>query len=102
METFTFELYLFIHKHFNSCLFMFSESNFNQIFRDLMGHSFGSVGRAVISDTRGPQFESSHRQIWLNIYCELIVKVYLGLARNFDFIPIFFDRSTFILEIGQS
>ena len=27
-----------------------------------MGSGCGSVGRAVASDTRGPQFESSHRQ----------------------------------------
>ena len=27
----------------------------------------GSVGRAVASDTRGPRFESSHRQNLLNI-----------------------------------
>ena len=26
------------------------------------GSGCGSVGRAVASDTRGPQFESSHRQ----------------------------------------
>ena len=28
-----------------------------------MGSGCGSVGRAVASDTRGPQFESSHRKI---------------------------------------
>ena len=32
----------------------------------------GSVGRAVASDSRGPQFESSHWQKFiLNIYCQL-------------------------------
>ena len=31
-----------------------------------MGSGCGSVGRAVASDTRGPQFESSHRQLLLN------------------------------------
>ena len=32
----------------------------------------GSVGRAVASDSRGPRFESSHRQKFiLNIYCQL-------------------------------
>ena len=32
----------------------------------------GSVGRAVASDSRGPQFESSHRQKFiLNIYSQL-------------------------------
>ena len=34
-----------------------------------------SVGRAVASDSRGPRFESSHRQkIILNIYCQLYWK----------------------------
>ena len=31
------------------------------------GSGCGSVGRVVASDTRGPQFESSHRQNLLNI-----------------------------------
>ena len=31
------------------------------------GSGCGSVGRAVASDTRGPRFESSHRQNLLNI-----------------------------------
>ena len=30
-------------------------------------------GRAVASDTRGPRFESSHRQLLLNIYLLLTV-----------------------------
>ena len=36
-----------------------------------MGSNCGSVGRAVASDTRGPQFESSHRQkiIYILNYC---------------------------------
>ena len=32
-----------------------------------MGIGCGSVGRAVASDTRGVQFESSHRQKFINI-----------------------------------
>ena len=32
-----------------------------------LGSGCGSVGRAVTSDTRGPRFESSHRQNLLNI-----------------------------------
>ena len=32
-----------------------------------LGSGCGSVGRAVASDTRGPRFESSHRQNLLNI-----------------------------------
>ena len=31
------------------------------------GSGCGSVGRAVASDTRGPRFESSHRQKFINI-----------------------------------
>ena len=30
-----------------------------------LGSGCGAVGRAVASDTRGPQFESSH---WQNLY----------------------------------
>ena len=37
-----------------------------------LGSGCGSVGRAVASDTRGPRFESSHRQKFIsNIYCQL-------------------------------
>ena len=32
-----------------------------------MGSGCGSVGRAVAFDTRGPRFESSHRQKFINI-----------------------------------
>ena len=36
-----------------------------------LGSGCGSVGRAVASDTRGPQFEFSHRQDYsMNIYCQ--------------------------------
>ena len=36
------------------------------------GSGCGSVGRAVTSNSRGPRFESSHRQKYkLNIYCQL-------------------------------
>ena len=31
------------------------------------GSGCGSVGRAVVSDTRGPRFESSHQQKFINI-----------------------------------
>ena len=37
------------------------------------GSGCGAVGRAVASDTRGPRFESSHRQLLLNIYLLLTV-----------------------------
>ena len=38
-----------------------------------MGSGCGAVGRAVAYDTRGPGFESSHRQLLLNIYLLLTV-----------------------------
>ena len=33
-----------------------------------LGSGCGSVGRAAASNTRGPGFESSHRQNLLNVY----------------------------------
>ena len=40
---------------------------------ECLGSGCGSVGRAVASDTRGSQFKSSHRQIFIYIlnYCLL-------------------------------
>ena len=38
-----------------------------------MGNGSSGVGRAVASDTRGPGFESSHRQLLLNFYLLLTV-----------------------------
>ena len=38
-----------------------------------MGSGCGAVGRAVASDTRGLGFDSSHRQLLLNIYLLLTV-----------------------------
>ena len=44
-------------------------------FAIIWGSGCGSVGRAVASDSRGLQFESSHRQKFiLNIYCQLYWK----------------------------
>ena len=38
----------------------------------IFGSGCGSVGSAVASDSRGLQFESSHRRKFiLNIYCQL-------------------------------
>ena len=37
------------------------------------GSGCGAVGRAVAFNTRGPGFESSHRQLLLNIYLLLTV-----------------------------
>ena len=34
----------------------------------MVGSGCGAVGRAVASNTGGPKFESSHRQLLLNIY----------------------------------
>ena len=40
-----------------------------------MGSGCGSVDRAVASNSRGPWFESSHRQKFtFNIYCQLYWK----------------------------
>ena len=38
-----------------------------------MGSGCGAVGRVVVSNTRGPRFKSSHRQLLLNIYLLLTV-----------------------------
>ena len=35
----------------------------------VLGSGCGSVGRAVASNTRGPQFESSHQQFYLYWQC---------------------------------
>ena len=43
--------------------------------KQVMGSGCGSVGRAVASNSRGPRFESSHREKFiLNIYCQLYLK----------------------------
>ena len=39
----------------------------------MVGSGCGAVGRAVASNTGGPKFESSHRQLLLNIYLLLTV-----------------------------
>ena len=41
--------------------------------RKRLGSGCGAVGKAVASNTRGPGFESSHRQLLLNIYLLLTV-----------------------------
>ena len=57
-----------------------------EVVRDLgknvetMGSGCGSVGRAVASDSRGPRFESSHRQKF--IYIELLFTVNCVLKRR--------------------
>ena len=40
---------------------------------DQKGSGCGAVGRAVAYDTRGPGFESGHRQLLMNIYLLLTV-----------------------------
>ena len=43
--------------------------NSGNMYKENMGIGCGSVGRAVASDTRGPQFESSHRRNFImNIF----------------------------------
>ena len=39
-----------------------------------MGSGCGAIGRAVASDIRGPGFESSDRQLLMNIYLLLTVR----------------------------
>ena len=41
--------------------------------KSFLGSGCGAVGRAVTSETRGSGFESSHRQLLLNIYLLLTV-----------------------------
>ena len=43
------------------------------LWRSWKGSGRGAVGRAVASNTRGPGFESSHRQLLLDIYLLLTV-----------------------------
>ena len=43
------------------------------VYSNIAKNGCGAVGRAVASDTRGPGFESSHRQLLLNIYLLLTV-----------------------------
>ena len=41
----------------------------------VLGSGFGSVGRAIASNSKGPRFESSHQQKFiLNIFCQLYWK----------------------------
>ena len=49
-----------------------------------MGSGCGKVGRAVASDTRVPRFESSHRQLLLNVYLLLTV---CGKDENKEYRP---------------
>ena len=58
-----------------SVILIYSKLSIIVIIKMTTGSGCGSVGRAVASDTRGPRFESSHRQkIILNIYCQLYWK----------------------------
>ena len=48
----------------------------------VVGSGGGSFGRVVSSDSRGPQFESSHRQKFImNIYCQLYWKTKIKKKR---------------------
>ena len=48
---------------------------FNSLTNLKRGSDCGSVGRAVASNSRGPQFKSSHWQHFkFNIYCQLYLK----------------------------
>ena len=67
-------LHLLVHKKssYNSVVRVFFKSVVKSFFLKLnvaifMRSGFGSVGRAVASDTRGPRFKSSHRRNCINI-----------------------------------
>ena len=45
-------------------------------------HATLLVGRAVASDTRGPRFESSHRQIYIYIYILSICLLSTGYLKD--------------------
>ena len=46
--------------------------NDDAIRMNIVGSGCGSVGRAVVSNSRGPQLESNHQQKFIpNIYCQL-------------------------------
>ena len=47
-----------------------------------MGSVSGSVGRAVASNTRGPRFESSHRQKFIYLYIEHLFTVNCVLKKR--------------------
>ena len=51
-----------------------------QVYQTILGSGCGSVGRAVISDTRGLRFESRHWQIF--IYIEHLLTVNCVLKRR--------------------
>ena len=55
-----------------------------------MGSGYGSVGRAVDSDTQGPRFESSHWQIFkpehlFTVHCIGKTKIKEKEARDYPF-----------------
>ena len=47
-------------------------NNYMQVARYRICNGCGSVGRAVVSDSRGPCFESSHRQKYLLLTAQQI------------------------------
>ena len=57
---------LFLKVLSRCCLLPVTAIQFQQYL--LKGSGCGVVARAVASNTRGPRFESSHRQLLLNIY----------------------------------
>ena len=76
-------LYLYLRSHLSGC---------------------GSVGRAVASDTRGPRFESNHRQKFINIE-QLLYTVNCVLKRRKikkkrPGMAHFFKKKTFLLKGG--
>ena len=68
-----------------------------------MGSGCGSVGRAVASDTSGPRFVSSHRQIFLSILNICILSTVYGKDENKEKEarsgPFFFKKKVSVIEI---
>ena len=62
------------------CPFLLKRDIFGDRFQSkkesFMGSGCGAVGREVASDTRGPRFESSHRQkfIYIFVFCQLCIE----------------------------
>ena len=61
-----------------------------------MGSGCGTVGRAVASEIRGPGFESSHRQLLLNIYLMLNVEKTKNKEKETENGPFFIRYCAFI------
>ena len=65
----------------------------------LLGSGCGSVGKAVVSDTRGPRFESSHRRTF---YWTLLIQLCRkdeNKEKEAGNAPFFSKKNIFLLQI---